>query len=513
MSSDWAPSRLGRICTVLILVSVAIHPACGRKEDPEPPPRKNPAATRDLKIAQRGMELILTFSYPTMTMGGIGLVGGVDRIEIDGFVRAAPEFMEQPTVEGEELEGELATDDEPDTVGIASEVEGSGEPGTEETPETSPEAPQPEASAEPMVRERPEQEPEVTDRPEMTQEERQRAREARAGEAQERAQAAERDEIEREEQGVEEEAKAEAAIGEAEAVDQTEEMEELAEGEDSADPFDAPEPNPFLQIRMDADEFRKEANRIMVLEEEALTSAIIGGQVVVRLPLSEVPTEPPVAHGYQLRTYSRRLESPDSNLAAFVPLPPPDSPQDLTLTPSAGGVTVAWAPLEDEEEIEGYNVYRRLAQSRYYDRAISMTEPGQSEFLDRSPQYGNSYIYSVTAVRMRNPLVESATGREREITFRDDFPPPPPRELVVLAEVGRVRLVWQASQAKDVVSYLVFARQGDGEPKLLTPDPLATAEFRHEGVISGTTYTYFVVAVDSKGNRSEPSEETSTRAP
>lgn len=505
-SVRWTSGRLGRLVAVGVLASVALHPACGRKDDPEPPPRKNPAQTRDIKISQRGMELTLTFSYPTMTMGGIGLVGGVDRIEIEGLVRPAPEFMEQPLQEVEGLEGEFPADQESDVEDPSDAGDDSGEPEAEESPETDavPDAAESEAPAEPMVRQRPERGSEGSGRPEMTPEERQAAREARAAEVLE-----------------------EAAAGEAEALDEgeledqmeeedalpLEEGDDLGEGEDSVDPFDVPAPNPFLQVRMDADEFRKESEIVMVLEGEALAAAVSGGQVIVRFPLTEVPTEPPVAHGYQLRTFSRRLRSPDSSLAAFVPLPPPDAPTNVGLTPSAAGVTVTWTPLEDEEKIEGYNIYRRLAQSRYYDRALSMTQPGESEFLDRAPQFGNSYIYSVTAVRMRLPLVESATGQEREITFRDDFPPTPPRDLVVLAEAGRIRLVWQASPAKDVVGYLVFAREGDGEAKLLTPDPQAAAEFRHEGVVSGTTYTYFIVAVDSKGNRSEPSEETSTRAP
>ena len=114
---------------------------------------------------------------------------------------------------------------------------------------------------------------------------------------------------------------------------------------------------------------------------------------------------------------------------------------------------------------------------------------------------------------MQRPLVESAVGEDLRINFTDDFAPLTPANLVALAEAGRIRLVWDASQEGDVVGYLVFVSRDGGEAEQLTAEPVRAAEYVHEGTVTGSTYVYHVVAVDSAGNRSEASEEVETRAP
>lgn len=461
--------------------------------------------TTDLSVFQRGRTLYVTMSYPAVTMGGLALPG-IDRVEYVRHTRPAPEFVEVS-------EQDSAEETE------AGQPTGEEETLSETAEETTPEG---EMEIEDLEREI-EYESATSDEAAPT------VTEPTGAETPDEA-------------------------GEAEEFDQTTAV------------YAPPEPNPYLQIRVDREEFDKRAEEVLVLEGTELESAVVGGEIVVRFPLEEIPTEPPVAYNFQVRTAAGRLRSPKSNIASFVPLPPPPPPSSVTLEPSAAGVEISWlapsdvVPKEDEfaqievgeeedeteedetekdeteppvdddlqmpatqdlsepgeepMEIEGYNVYRRLRNATLYPpQPLASVSPDETEFLDRSAQYGSSYAYTVITLRMRRPRVESELAEEIEVRYRDEFPPQAPSGLVVLAEAGRTRLVWEASPESDVVGYLVFVRRGEAAYEPLTPDPIAANEFIHRDTTSGVTYTYRVVAVDAAGNESEPSREATTRAP
>lgn len=441
-------SRTAAAYALAALLVIGVSTGCGRKEEPEPPPRKDPARTTDLKVEQRGMDLYVTMTYPATTLGGLALPG-IDRLEIVQYTRPAPEFMDLPEPEDATEEGETGATTE--AAGApAGRDEDEGQPDEEEQSED-----------------------------EATQEGEQEAEQDEEGEA---------DEGEQEE-------------GEGEGEAEAEETAPLVE------------PNPFLQIRVDIEEFNKNAEPVLVLEGEELEAAVVGGRIVARLPLEEIPTEPPYAYTFRAQTFAGRLKSPDSNLASFVPLPPPPPPTDVALEPEPAGIKLTWSEVETEEEIEGFNVYRRLPMAEHYPEPLATPLAEQTEYVDRSAQFGTRYVYAITTVGMKSPLVESSLSEEMPIEFVDDFAPAAPPRPVLLAESGRTRLVWDASREGDVVGYLVFVRQDGGDSVQLTPEPLETAEYIHEGTVSGATYVYFVVAVDEAGNRSEPSEEVETRAP
>ena len=125
-----AVSRLAVAALLLLTVQ-----ACGRKGDPQPPPQKHPARTTDLRVEQRGQELILSMSYPTMTVGGLALPG-IDRLELVQYTRPAPEFMEQPDAEVEsELGAEPTSEPESDIEATEAEPAVSPAPAGSESAE------------------------------------------------------------------------------------------------------------------------------------------------------------------------------------------------------------------------------------------------------------------------------------------------------------------------------------------------------------------------------------------
>lgn len=170
--------------------------------------------------------------------------------------------------------------------------------------------------------------------------------------------------------------------------------------------------------------------------------------------------------------------------------------------------------LEDEPGLAGFNVYRRRSTERTYGPPLRTLGRRSRSFLDDSAVFGERYIYAVTAVASRRPVVvESRLAEEAEVDYRDRFAPPVPKGLVALAEEGRVRLVWEASAAPDLAGYRVYRRGPDTQELVpVTAEPLAATEYADRDLTPGATYTYRVTAVDRLGNESDRSPPATATA-
>ena len=246
------------------------------------------------------------------------------------------------------------------------------------------------------------------------------------------------------------------------------------------------------------------------LETADVGAATYGDHVLLALPLPEGDSAAPKTRYYGVRTVGKSGDRSElSNLAVLVTKAPPPSPQQVTATGRPEGVAVEWTAVPDAV---GYNIYRRGSQEQAWGSPVHTSASGETSYLDPGVRFGN-YIYTVTAVGRREPLVESAIGAVDEVVYTDRFPPPVPSDLVALAEAGRVRLIWRSSEAEDLAGYLVYRRDADGEFRRITEPPVATTEHIDTGVASGATYFYRVTAVDQAGNESAPGGEVQAVVP
>ena len=270
------------------------------------------------------------------------------------------------------------------------------------------------------------------------------------------------------------------------------------------------EGQPALPI--DARQFQAAAKQVLTLGAGDIGPVTFGDRLVVAVPLPSPLPEPAQAHDYAVRTLGPEEDRSDpSNVVTLVPRTPPAPPEQMTVTPRGDGIEVAWTA---REGVAGYNVYRRDAQERGHGQPLHAAGPGDTSFLDASARFGQSYIYAITAVASRVPLIESAIGSEREVRYQDRFPPAAPTDLVALAEAGQVRLFWRGSEAEDLAGYVVYRRQGTaGEFVRITPQTLPGAEYADTTVSAGRVYSYRVTAVDQLGNESPPSADTATSVP
>jgi hypothetical protein len=272
-----------------------------------------------------------------------------------------------------------------------------------------------------------------------------------------------------------------------------------------------PAPREGKPAPIDPRVFQAAATQKLTLGQQDVGPATFGNRILIPLPLPEPAPATPEARFYAVRTTGPTGDRSEfSNQVAIVPGTPPAAPERLSVTARPDGVLVEWSGTEGAAN---YNVYRRGADERSLGQPIHSAGPQERSWLDNTARMGQSYIYGVTAVMGLDPLVESAVASEQEVRYQDRFPPPPPLELVALAEGGRVRLVWRATEAEDLAGYYVYRRGAEGDFERITPQPLQETELVDPGVSPGQTYSYRVTAVDQLGNESGPGAEVRASVP
>jgi hypothetical protein len=249
---------------------------------------------------------------------------------------------------------------------------------------------------------------------------------------------------------------------------------------------------------LDPREFTLAAKKVLTLATADIGAATLGDKVVLMLPIGAAETGTTVRH-FQVRTVGPLGDrSEPSNMARIVPRTPPSPPSEIVAAPKSTGIDLSWQPVEGAL---GYLVYRRDAAVKNYGKPLQAVIAPAVSLSDSTAQLGSSYIYAVTTVAQRAPLVESAIQSEREVRYVD--------RLVALAEEGQVRLIWTGSDAPDLAGYRIYRREG-GDLRRLNVEPVTATEFTDSSVASGRSYVYRVVAIDKTGNESTPQEVPAT---
>ena len=267
----------------------------------------------------------------------------------------------------------------------------------------------------------------------------------------------------------------------------------------TTDPATPPSP-------IDAAELEATGGVLMTVRGDELEAARTADRVLIRLPLADPLPEEDLAHYFAVTTLRGKERSAISNLVAMVPIEPPGPPGELALEGLEDGVRVAWTT---DSSAEGFEIFRREAQERGYGEALGRANGEARDYLDKSAEYGRRYIYTVrTAARISPPILSAPAG-EREIDYRDTFPPPLPENFVGLGERNQARLRWDASKAPDVAGYVLYRKEPGRDYQRLLRDPVTDVEYVDTGLSSGLTFYYIIQVMDQEGNASRVSEPIS----
>jgi fibronectin type 3 domain-containing protein len=155
-------------------------------------------------------------------------------------------------------------------------------------------------------------------------------------------------------------------------------------------------------------------------------------------------------------------------------------------------------------------VWRKLQADRDRALALCLVSHGLRKamgrtFIDRGLSPGEVYRYRVEILDLYDRVIDSL---EERILLGEPQAPEAPREVEVSAGDGEVLLSWSYSPyrgRKDdrTVGFKIYRREASGPLLDLTPTPVLRIEgwlsYVDTAVENGSTYTYFVEAVDLIG--------------
>jgi len=194
--------------------------------------------------------------------------------------------------------------------------------------------------------------------------------------------------------------------------------------------------------------------------------------------------------------------------------------------PTESAVRVRWQPPRANVDgstpinLLGYNVYRTdRSQQETSQTPLNTALLNANEFLDLTFRFGEEYEYVVRAVSLgtEGAQVESLNSNALSLKPSDVFAPSAPTGLSINAAPRRVSLFFAANPERDVAGYNIF-RSTDpalprGDWRKLNRDVIDRTTYFDDAVESGVKYFYYLTAVDSARNVSQPSEVVSDTVP
>jgi len=183
---------------------------------------------------------------------------------------------------------------------------------------------------------------------------------------------------------------------------------------------------------------------------------------------------------------------------------PPSAPSGVVAIDhpgdTGGAIDLSWSASSDNVGVTGYKVYRGTAPG-VYGTPVTLLASTQS-YTDPAATPGTRYYYALTAVDAAGN--ESPKSAEVSAVSADNVAPAAPTGLAALGGTGQVSLSWTASTELDISGYDLYR----GGVKVNTALITATT-YADNGRADGTTYSYYLRAVDAAGNASAPSATVS----
>ncbi|WP_203990227.1 cellulose binding domain-containing protein [Sphaerisporangium rufum] len=212
--------------------------------------------------------------------------------------------------------------------------------------------------------------------------------------------------------------------------------------------------------------------------------------------------------------------------AAAVPadVTPPSSPAQVQLCPpplpagtTVGYVGLCWSAATDDVGVTGYEVYRLDAGG--FVRATTTT--GTTAVMG-GLTYGQAYTFYIVAKDAAGNTSEpTAPVTATAVTGVVVTPSPRPGDITppsrpaglregCIADFPGTEFCWTAATDDvGVTAYDVYRRTATG---WIRAGSTSMTYFTEGGLVTGKTYTYFVVARDAAGNISRPSDPLSVLA-
>jgi fibronectin type 3 domain-containing protein len=175
----------------------------------------------------------------------------------------------------------------------------------------------------------------------------------------------------------------------------------------------------------------------------------------------------------------------------------PTPPQDITATSGDNFVNLCWLPPVSDggSTIIEFRIYR--GSNINYVPLYQTVNGDQFSFNDTNAHNGVLYYYYLTTL---NDLGESQ--KSDLLIGRPLGSPDPPRNIYVLPSDKLVQLFWSepyTDGGSDILEYRVYRANESNNPTYIASVDNTTLEYNDSAVINGIRYSYYLLAVNSKG--------------
>jgi len=236
----------------------------------------------------------------------------------------------------------------------------------------------------------------------------------------------------------------------------------------------------------------------------------------IKIPfkLSELDNK---THHFAVLYYYGKKKSPLSKIESIKTIIPVKPISDLKSVKENKLVKLNWSKpelnLSDKkiQNLSGYNVYRKVVPAeepaKKEDEFVQLNKSPilQEYYEDNNTGIDGEYRYYVSTIS--STAIESEPSNTVSVKVSDIFPPDAPQNLVAFKHKNHLYLTWENITEKDLAHYKIYrksTRDKDDEFKLFA-DKVSNNAFKDTNVQKNTTYSYYVTAVDTKGNESKKS--------
>jgi hypothetical protein len=194
----------------------------------------------------------------------------------------------------------------------------------------------------------------------------------------------------------------------------------------------------------------------------------------------------------------RRTGTP-STFAAVSFGPAPEAPTDLKVESNETQLIVSWTTTTPNAPVSVIETTNGVEKPAPVQELPITTGTWSTPVV-----FGIERCFVVRGVVRRGAVsTGSAAFGPQCHTPKDTYGPPAPANLVPVSGPTEVTLVWDGVTAADLAGYIVLRITGNSETvEELTPKPITQMQFPDTTARAGQRYTYYVVAVDTAGNRS-----------
>ena len=201
-----------------------------------------------------------------------------------------------------------------------------------------------------------------------------------------------------------------------------------------------------------------------------------------------------------------------------------EAPTELTADSTENALILKWNPPDKNVDdstpanILGFNIYRSKSGNKTFEK-LNGTPINDLDYSDESFDFGQTYEYFVRTVSLgtAGDTVESVDSGKVTVSPVDIFAPTAPSAITIAAAPNNLAVFFATNPEKDIVGYRIYKTTNPDQPKsewtLLTAQILDRNTFQDTDVVSGTTYYYYITAIDNAGNISDPSVVVSETAP